>query len=59
MLNDFGVDFIELGHPVVSKDIYRTNKLLNSEPLTSPILRDTYSANLIFLIQLLTTYESR
>ena len=24
MLCDFGVDFIELGHPVVSPDIYRT-----------------------------------
>ena len=37
MLCDFGVDFIELGHPVVSPDIYRTiqkvNKL-NIEPQT-------------------------
>ncbi len=37
MLCDFGVDFIELGHPVVSSDIYRTvqkiNKL-NIEPQT-------------------------
>ena len=35
MLDNFGVDFIELGHPAVSKDIYSTIKLLNSEPLTS------------------------
>ena len=35
LLDNFGVDFIELGHPAVSKDIYSTIKLLNSEPLTS------------------------
>ena len=29
MLCDFGVDFIELGHPVVSPDIYRTIQKVN------------------------------
>ena len=35
MLCDFGVDFIELGHPVVSPDIYRTVQKINTLKIDS------------------------
>ena len=35
MLDSFGVDFIELGHPAVSPDIYGTIKALNEMPLNA------------------------
>ena len=35
MLDSFGVNFIELGHPAVSPDIYKTIAILNQLPLNA------------------------
>ena len=35
MLDSFGVDFIELGHPAVSHDIYKTIEALNQLSLNA------------------------
>ena len=35
MLDSFGVDFIELGHPAVSPDIYKTIEALNQLSLNA------------------------
>ena len=35
MLDSFGVDFIEIGHPAVSPDIYETIETLNQLPLSA------------------------
>jgi len=38
LLDDFGVDIIEAGHPIVSEDVFRSIKLITSQSYKSDIL---------------------
>ena len=51
MLDSFGVDFIEIGHPAVSPDIYEAIETLNQLPLSAKKIVHGRVKNLISMMQ--------